>query len=151
MAGTVAWGCARFSELLRFPTMRRLNIFLICLLIPMLALAAAGSAGKYTGTWVGLQSDGGISIALAQDKDKGEWTADVSFTLGGQEVKCKTVRIKVDGDKLDLAYEFNISGLQATSTVAGKFDGDKLEGKYSTKSAEGADVDQGTFKTTLTK
>jgi hypothetical protein len=130
--------------------MRRLNILLVLLLVPVLALATASPAGKYTGTWVGQQSDGGISIALAQSA-QGEWTADVSFTLGGQEVKCKTVRIKVDGDKLDLAYEFNLGGLQATSTVAGKFDGDRLEGKYSTRSAEGADVDQGTFKTALAK
>jgi hypothetical protein len=130
--------------------MRRLNILLGSLLIPALAIAMAGPAGKYTGTWAGVQSDGGINIALAQSA-QGEWTADVSFTLGGQEVKCKTVRIKVDGDKLDLAYEFNLGGLQATSTVAGKFEGEKLEGKYSTKSAEGADVDQGTFKTALSK
>jgi hypothetical protein len=129
--------------------MRRLNTSLAILLVPVLAFAMASPAGTYNGTWVGMQSDGGIKIVLAQAQ--GEWTADVSFTFGGQEVKCKTVRIKVDGDKLDLAYEFNIGGLQATSTVAGKFDGDKLEGKYSTKSAEGADVDQGTFKTTLSK
>lgn len=130
--------------------MRKLNILLACFVIPLVAIAMGSPAGKYTGTWVGLQSDGAINIALAQSA-QGEWTADVSFTFGGQEVKCKTVRIKVDGDKLDLAYEFNIGGLQATSTVAGKFEGEKLDGKYSTKSAEGADVDQGTFKTTLSK
>jgi hypothetical protein len=111
----------------------------------------ASPAGKYSGTWVGLQSEGNIKIQLAQASGKGEWSADVSFTLGEQEVKCKTVSIKVDGDKLDLAYEFNVGGLQATSTVVGKFDGAKLEGTYSTKSAEGAAVDQGTFKTTLEK
>lgn len=116
----------------------------------LMAFAFASPAGKYSGTWVGQQSDGNIKIALAQAA-KGDWTADVSFTLGDQDVKCKTVSIKVDGDKLNLAYEFNVGGLQATSTVVGKFDGPKLEGTYSTKSAEGAAVDQGTFKTTLDK
>lgn len=130
--------------------MRKLNILLSCFLTSLVAIGMSSPAGKYTGTWAGMQSDGGINIALAQSA-QGEWTADVSFTISGQEVKCKTVRIKVDGDKLDLAYEFNLGGLQATSTVAGKFEGEKLEGKYSTKSAEGADVDQGTFKTALTK
>lgn len=131
--------------------MRRLILSLSLLaLFSLAALAFTNPAGKYSGTWVGMQSDGTIKIALAP-ADKGEWTAEVSFTLGDQEVKCKTVSIKVDGDKLDLAYEFNIGGLQATSTVAGKFDGAKLEGTYSTKSAEGAAVDQGTFKTTLEK
>jgi hypothetical protein len=127
-----------------------LSIFSIFCGLSLMAFAFASPAGKYSGTWVGQQSDGGIKIALATAAS-GEWTADVSFTLGEQEVKCKTVHIKVDGDKLDLAYEFNVGGLQATSTVVGKFDGAKLEGTYSTKSSEGAAVDQGTFKTTLEK
>ncbi len=130
--------------------MRRLILPLLFLL-SLLAFGFAGPAGKYTGTWTGMQSEGTIKIALAPAAAKGEWTADVSFTLGDQEVKCKTVSIKVAGDKLDLAYEFNIGGLQATSTVAGKFDGGKLEGTYTTKSSEGAAVDQGTFKTALEK
>ncbi len=132
--------------------MRRLILcFCFCFLLCLAAVAFANPAGTYSGTWVGMQSDGTIKIALAQAAAKGELTADVSFTLGGQEVKCKTVSIKVEGDKLDLSYEFNIGGLQATSTVAGNFDGAKLEGTYSTKSAEDAAVDQGTFKTTLEK
>lgn len=134
--------------------MRRLKALLLCstmVFTTMLAFASTSPAGQYDGTWTGMQSEGTIKIILAPAADKGEWTADVSFTLAGQEVKCKTIRIKVDGQSLDLAYEFNISGLQATSTVAGKFDGSKLEGTYSTKSAEGAAVDQGTFKTSLTK
>lgn len=121
------------------------------LLLSSLAFAVANPAGQYAGTWTGMNSDGTIKIALAPGASAGEWTAEVSFTLGDQEVKCKTVRLKVDGEKLDLAYEFNISGLQATSTVAGKFDGEKLEGSYTTKSSEGAAVDQGTFKTALRK
>lgn len=134
--------------------MRRLKALLLCstlMFTTTLAFASTNPAGQYDGTWTGMQSDGTIKIILAPAADKGEWTADVSFTLAGQEVKCKTIRVKVDGQSLDLAYEFNISGLQATSTVAGKFDGPKLEGTYSTKSAEGAAVDQGTFKTSLTK
>ncbi|HLW51850.1 MAG TPA: hypothetical protein VKW06_03315 [Candidatus Angelobacter sp.] len=124
---------------------------LLILLLSSLAFALPSPAGQYAGTWAGMNSDGTIKIALASGQSPGEWTADVSFTLGDQEVKCKTVRVKVDGEKLDLAYEFNIGGLQATSTVTGKFDGTKLEGTYTTKSSEGAAVDQGTFKTTLAK
>jgi hypothetical protein len=126
------------------------GIALVFALLSCAAFAFTSPAGRYSGTWTGMQSDGTIKIALAQEA-KGDWTADVSFTLGDQEVKCKTVSIKVDGDKLNLAYEFNVGGLQATSTVVGKFDGDKLDGTYTTKSAEGAVVDQGTFKTTLNK
>jgi hypothetical protein len=127
--------------------MRRL---IALLLLSTLAFALPSPAGQYSGTWTGMNSDGTIKIALASAQN-GEWSADVSFTLGDQTVKCKTVRVKVDGEKLDLAYEFNVGGLQATSTVAGKFEGAKLEGTYSTKSAEGAAVDQGTFKTAIAK
>jgi hypothetical protein len=116
-----------------------------------LAFAFANPAGKYSGTWTGSNNDGTIKIALTQAAAKGEWNADVSFTVGDQEVKCKTISVKVADDKLDLVYEFNVSGLQATSTVSGKFDGGKLEGQYTTKSSEGASVDQGTFKATLEK
>lgn len=130
---------------------RAISLLVLSTLVFSGLAVAAMSAGQYSGTWTGMQSDGTIKIVLAPAAAQGEWTADVSFTLGDQEVKCKTVRIKVDGDKIDLAYEFNIGGLQATSTVAGKFDGPKLEGTYSTKSAEGAAVDQGTFKTSLVK
>jgi hypothetical protein len=128
--------------------MRRLVLFL---LFSSLAFAFANHAGKYTGTWTGATSDGTIKIALAPAAAQGEWSAEVSFTLGDQDVKCKTVAVKVDGEKLDLVYDFNLSGLQATSTVTGQFDGTKLEGQYSTKSAGGASVDQGTFKTALEK
>jgi hypothetical protein len=124
---------------------------IVLLLVSSLAFALPSPAGQYSGTWTGMNSDGTIKIALAPAATPGEWTAEVSFTLGDQEVKCKTVRVNIDGEKLDLAYEFNISGLQATSTVAGKFEGSKLEGTYSTKSSEGAAVDQGTFKTAATK
>lgn len=124
---------------------------ILVLILCSLAFASSNPAGHYTGTWTGMNSDGTINIALTPAQTAGDWTADVTFTLGDQEVKCKTVRIKIDGEKLDLAYEFNVGGLQATSTVAGKFDGSKLEGTYTTKSSEGAAVDQGTFKTTLAK
>jgi hypothetical protein len=128
--------------------MRRLVLFL---LFSSLAFGFVSHAGKYTGTWTGVTSDGTIKIALAPAAAQGEWTAEVSFTLGEQEVKCKTVSVKVEGEKLNLVYDFNVSGLQATSTVTGQFDGTNLEGQYSTKSAEGASVDQGTFKTALEK
>jgi hypothetical protein len=74
----------------------------------------------------------------------------VAFTLDDQEVKCKTISVKVIGEKLELVFDFNLGGSQVTSTITGQFDGGKLEGQYITKNAEGAG-DQGTFKVALEK
>jgi hypothetical protein len=128
--------------------MRRL---IALLLFSSLAFAYtfAGLAGKYTGTWSGAQSSGTIKIALAQAK--GEWNADVSFTLGDQEVKCKTVSVKVDGEKVVLVYEFSVSGLEAESTLTGQLKGASLEGTYSTKGEDGSHVDDGTWKAAVDK
>jgi hypothetical protein len=126
--------------------MRRL---ILLLLLSSFAFAFAGLAGKYTGTWNGAQSEGKIKIALAQAK--GEWNADVSFTLGDQEVKCTTVSVKIDGEKLVLVYDFSVSGLEAESTLTGQLKGASLEGTYSTKGSDGSHVDDGTWKASVEK
>jgi hypothetical protein len=128
--------------------MRRL-IFLLLFSSVVFSLAFASLAGKYAGTWSGAQSSGTIKIALAQAK--GEWNADVSFTMGDQEVKCKTISVKVDGEKLELVYDFSVSGFEAESTVTGQLKGASLEGTYSTKGADGSHVDDGTWKVAIEK
>jgi len=128
--------------------MRRL-ILLLLLSSVAFAFTFASLAGKYMGTWSGAQSSGGIKIALAQAK--GEWNADVSFTLGDQDVKCKTISVKVDGEKVVLVYGFSVSGLEAESTLTGQLKGASLEGTYSTKGEDGSHVDDGTWKAALEK
>src|SRR5262249_56189864 len=113
--------------------------------------ALAGPAGKYSGTWAGAGGRGDFKIALAPAATEGEWTAEVSFTLSGQEVKCKTAYVKVDGNKLEVAYDFDLSGLKARSTIVGKIDGANLAGDYTTKGEDGSSVDAGTWKATLQK
>jgi hypothetical protein len=124
---------------------------ILLLLFTSLALAAAGPAGKYSGTWAGATSDGGIKIELLKPSS-GNWDANVSFTMGGQEVKCKTASVKVDGSKLELVYDFNLGAdIQLRSTVTGTIDGEKMEGAYTTRSGDGNTVDQGTWKVSLEK
>lgn len=133
--------------------MRRLTALLLLtsvLVLSSVASAYAGLAGKYTGTWTGAQSEGTIKVALTQ-AEKGAWKADVSFTLGDQEVKCTTVSVKVDGEKLVVVYDFSVSGLEAESTITGQLKGSTLEGTYSTKGADGSHVDDGTWKASLAK
>ena len=132
--------------------MRKLTTLLLLssLFVSSLAFAYAGLAGKYTGTWTGAQSSGAIKVALTQG-EKGAWSADVSFTLGDQDVKCNIVSVKVDGEKVVLVYGFSVSGFEAESTITGQLKGTTLEGTYSTKGADGSHVDDGTWKASLTK
>jgi hypothetical protein len=129
---------------------RKISFLLLFSLLSSIVFAYAGLAGKYTGTWTGSQSGGTIKVALSQ-AEKGAWNADVSFTLGDQEVKCTTVSVKVDGEKLVVVYDFSVSGLEAESTITGQLKGTTLEGTYSTKGADGSHVDDGTWKASLAK
>lgn len=124
---------------------------ILLLLFSSLALAAASPAGKYSGSWTGATSDGGIKIELIKPSGA-DWDANVSFTMGGQEVKCKTASVKVDGSKLELVYDFTLGAdLQLRSTATGTIDGEKMEGAYTTRSSDGNTVDQGTWKVALEK
>src|SRR5579863_8184267 len=103
--------------------MRRSILFPILFLLVFSAVVLASPAGNYVGKWVGGSAEGVIKIALTQEK--GEWKADVSFTYGDADIKCKTVSVKVEGSKLDLVYTFEIAGMQAQSTVTGDIKGEE--------------------------
>ena len=131
--------------------MRRLILVSSFLLLSSLGFAFAGPAGKYVGTWTGAGGQGDFRIALAPGGAQGEWTADVSFTLNGQEVRCKTAYIKIDGTKLEVAYDFNLGDFKARSTIVGQINGADLSGDYTTKGEDGSSVDAGTWKASLVK
>jgi hypothetical protein len=133
--------------------MRRLTLIssLFLLLLSSPAFAFASPAGKYAGTWSGAGGQGDFKIALAPGSAQGEWTAEVSFTLSGQEVKCKTAYIKIDGTKLEVAYDFSLGDLKARSTIVGQINGSDLSGDYTTKGDDGSSVDAGTWKASLVK
>lgn len=117
------------------------------LLATCLVLSADNIApGKYTGTWQGT-SGGSGDIGLTLASADGKWTADVTFTLSGQDVKCTVKSLKVEGSKLEVSYTFDLQGLKLQSTVAGEMTGNKFTGKYHTVSvADGSAVDEGTFE-----
>jgi hypothetical protein len=125
--------------------MRRSILFPFLLVLLFSVVVLASPAGNYVGKWVGSSAEGVIKIALTQ-AEKGEWKADVSFTYGDADIKCKTVSVKVENNKLDLVYTFEIAGMQAQSTVTGDINGQEMSGKYHTQGSDGSDVDQGTWK-----
>ncbi len=66
----------------------------------------------------------------------------------GEEVPGKFTPLKVDGAKIEMAYDFDLQGTKLQSAGEGALKGKTLEGTYKT-SADGAAIDQGTWKTTL--
>ena len=125
--------------------MRRSILFLPLFMFSVVLLASP--AGTYVGKWIGLNAEGDFKIVLLQ-AEKGEWKAEVSFTYGDADIKCKMVSVKVEEDKVELVYDFEIANLHARSTVTGEIKGNQMSGKYHTQAADGSDVDQGTWKVT---
>ena len=125
--------------------MRRPVLFRFSFLFVFSIAALASPAGTYVGKWIGMTAEGDFKIALAQ-AEKGEWKAEVSFTYGDSDIKCKIVSVKVEDDKVELVYDFEIASLHARSTVTGDIKGNEMSGNYHTQAADGSDVDQGTWK-----
>jgi len=110
---------------------------------------AAGPAGTYKGTYSGSAgASGDFVVSLTQASD-GEWKSEVTFTLGGADVKTKITSLTVDGAKVKIVYEFDLQGTALESTVTGELSGSTLAGDYHTKVvADGSAVDEGTWKAT---
>ena len=113
------------------------------ILIFAAALAVAQSiSGSYKGVWAGAASGGDFHLTL-----HGPVSAEVGFTIEGQEVPCKVISLKIDGASLEMVYEFELQGMKLQSATKGTLKGKTLEGTYTT-SAGDSPVDQGTWKTT---
>lgn len=102
-------------------------------------------AGYYTGTW---QSSGGASgkLQLMLKPHGSGWGADASFSYEGMDATTKMKAIKVDGMKLDLAFEWEHRGTPGESKLTGELSGDKLSGSYESKT--GSEPSHGTWTVT---
>jgi hypothetical protein len=110
-----------------------------------LCAIAADLNGTYKGTWSGGQASGDITMTLRTVD--GAPKAEVSFSLGGQDIKCNVTSLKVDGSKIEISYNFDLGDTKLQSTATGQLNGKTLEGTYTTKSlADGSAVDEGTWK-----
>jgi hypothetical protein len=104
-------------------------------------------AGTFKGTYAGGAGSGDFHLTLKVD-GKGGFTGEVGFTIMGEEVPGKFTTLKIDGGKIEMAYDFDLQGTKLTSAAVGTLSGKALGGTYKT-SAEGTAVDEGTWKTTL--
>jgi len=122
---------------------------LACSLVVISVLFAAGLAGTYKGAYSGSSGASGDIQVTLKHADGGDWTAEVTFTLGGSDVKTNMKSVTVDGSKVKIVYEFDLQGTSLESTITGVLNGTELSGEYHTRAtADGSAVDDGTWKGT---
>jgi len=126
------------------------RILVVAILAVGISSAAdALAAGKFEGKWEGSSASGDFRMTLTSASE-GKWSADIVFTLQGQEVKCTVKSLTVAGSKLKAVYAFELQGYDLESTIEGELSGNKLGGKYTTQAGDGTQVDEGTWQTTST-
>lgn len=132
--------------------MRRLMMVLLLAIVAAFA-AADDLAGRYAGEWKsgGSGNAGQIRFKLASAPGGG-WTCDLTFGLDGSDVKTTMREVKVEGSKLELAYDFDLQGNALRSRVRGGWDGSAFKGTFQTALVDGsAEVDGGTWTATREK
>ena len=125
---------------------------IILCLVASFFLFAAGLSGTYKGTSSGSAGASGDFVVSLTQGGNGDWKSEVTFTLGGQDVKTKITSLKVDGAKVTIVYEFDLQGTVLESTITGELNAGALAGDYHTKVvADGSAVDEGTWKATTSQ
>ncbi|MDX2150223.1 MAG: hypothetical protein SFV54_05780 [Bryobacteraceae bacterium] len=107
--------------------------------------------GVYTGSYKGSAENSAGTVRLALTRNGETWGANFTFTAAGREVKCKTVTIDVNGDRVKFAcaWEFDGYSFETTSDAAAASRG-KLESKYRTVAKpDGSKIDEGVWTATL--
>ena len=116
-----------------------------------LVMMAALEPGVYKGKWQGDNGDSGdLNITLAK-ADKG-FTATVSFTTGGEEVKAQVTSVKVVDSKLTIVMTFEMGDSKSEATLEGEAKGSTIEGKYVSRIVPSGEVgSQGTWSVSAAK
>jgi hypothetical protein len=125
---------------------------LLVFLSSLLLIRAAGTpmAGSFTGDWKSESAGtaGSFHMSLSSATDGGPWKCEVTFTLAGDEVKTKMETCKVQNAQLNMAYDWEVQGVVARSSLAGKWDGKGYAGTYQTTVVASGDiVDSGSWNT----
>ncbi len=100
----------------------------LAILFPILCLLAAdtGLAGRYAGDWKSNGAGGGGTFHLKLESASDAWKCEVSFTVGGAEVKSTMRSCKVDQSKLEAVYDFELQGNTLQSKITGQWNGKAL-------------------------
>jgi len=132
--------------------MRQLTIGLLLAVFAGFA-ADPDLAGRYAGEWKsGASGNGGAIRLTLESAAGGTWKSEVTFSLDGGDVKTTMREVKVQGAKIELAYDFDVAGLTARSRIKGEWDGKEFRGQYETTTVDGSQkVDAGTWNAARAK
>jgi len=115
-------------------------------LLSFALLVFAGATGRYTGTWTSDASGSGGKLAITIS---GTDLTQASFTFQGQDVKTKPISLKIDGDQVEMSFEYDLDGAVLRSRMTGTLTGKTIKGKYKSANADGSSpVDEGTWEVT---
>lgn len=111
--------------------------------LPAQSIGEGTYSGKYKGATESATGD--IRITFSKSAE-GRWVTESSFTVQGQDVKCKTTEVSVTEAKLKHVCVWEAQGYVLETTLNGEASGGKLEGAYVTMlKSEGTRVDEGTW------
>src|SRR5260370_38708758 len=105
----------------------------LILFLGWFCIFAAGLAGTYKGTYSGSAGASGDFVVSLTQAENGEWKSEVTFTLGGQDVKTKITSLKVDGSQVTIVYNFDPQGTALESRDPGKLNSDAEAAAHHTK------------------
>ena len=102
-------------------------------------------AGGYSGEWKSTATAYSGALRFVLENQGGTWKGTASFTLDGAEVPCTIRTVKIQDGKIELVYEFEAQGTVLRSTQTGEWKDMEFRGSYSTATADGQGIDQGTW------
>ena len=121
-------------------------LWILVFLLAASSLAADRDlAGGYSGEWKSTASGNGGTVRFVLENEGGAWKGTAAFTLDGTEVPCTMRTVKVQDGKIELVYEFDAQGTLLRSTQKGEWKDVEFRGSYSTATADGQSIDQGTW------
>lgn len=129
------------------------HIIILLVLFMIASGADPGLAGRYTGDWKSNGGGGNGSFRLSLEPgEAGAWKCEVTFTIGGGDVKTTMREVKVDQSKMEAAYDFDLMGNILRSRIKGEWKGSTFEGTYQTTAVDGGDtVDSGVWNAARAK
>jgi hypothetical protein len=123
-------------------------VVMCCLLFFATAFAADRDlTGRFAGEWKSAASGNGGEIRFSLEAATGGgWKSDLTFALGGAEVKTTMREVKLQDGKIELVYDFDVQGANLRSRVKGEWNGTAFRGQYETTLTHGSEgVDNGTW------
>ncbi len=100
--------------------------------------AAANFVGEFVGEWQAENGVGGVLKLVIKKGADSVWAIDASFTFEGATVPTTTKSLKIEGNKLETVFAWDVQGTSASSKLVGELKGDRMEGVYESTTAEGA-------------